>query len=365
MNIRETRDLELTKIIVHVIDKNEIKPLFSKNEISPNSLGIKVKGFIMDHIKKSVGNNDSKLAKFKDKHTKVQKHSNDILDDPDQNFIYSSQLIAQLLYNATPANATPGCIVVVLYKDLTTPELFLALIKLDKNDSILYEPNQNGDYELIHKGSTLPSPSKKTKLLKFATIRNTKDISDSEIDSKPSLIVLDKQSEEFSRFFYQTFLSAEFLLTDEHKSEKLMDGLSNFLEEGIGYDFDQRQNILSMFISRLEHGEEFNVDEAARQILSPYLNISTNTSVEPEHLIEKEIERLENSLMQEGMGDLNLVGIVTPKIVKNYLGVQKIRTQEGLFLKFPREMHEREQVKITPNPDGHGVDIVIKKVHLV
>lgn len=268
MNIRDTENITILRTIVHVIDKIQYqKAIISDNEIDLTTMDVEVHKFISDHIKKSVNNNESKLAKFSSPRTMVQALSNSILENPDVFFVHHSQRIAQHLYNNSPNNSTPGCLVIVLYSDTT--EDFLALIKLDKNDSILYEKNSNGDYELVRRGSTLPAPSKRTKLLKFATLRNTNEISEDELDTRPSLIILDSQAEEFTRFFFKTFLDSEFLLTDEHKSEKLMEGLSDFLRSSVDYSLDQKSTIMDSFADKLRNNEYFNVEEAGQQILSP------------------------------------------------------------------------------------------------
>ncbi|MGM1019246.1 MAG: hypothetical protein ACQEXV_01530 [Bacillota bacterium] len=354
MNIREANSLVILKTIVHVIDRTQHqRALLSDREVSLKSMDSEVKKFILNHIKKSIMNNESKMAKFKNKTTKVQVQANNIIKDPSKNFVHSSKLIAQYLYDKSPNNSTPGCIVAVLYTD--SKESFLALIKLDKNDSILYEENAQGDYELVHKGSTLPAPSKRTKLLKFATLRNTEIIEDEELDSRPGLIILDSQAEEFSRFFYKTFLESEFLLTDEHKSEKLMEGLNDFLKTSVDYSTSQKQQIRDGFAQRLNGKEEFNVEDAAQQILSPFLT---------EEFIVKEVKRLEDAALHKGMGDLKLKGVMTTKIMRKYFNIANIKTIEGVKLKFPIELLDT-QVMINDSEEGDGKDIIIKNVHIL
>jgi hypothetical protein len=257
-----------------------------------------------------------------------------------------------LLYNATPANATPGCIVVVIYTNST--ENFLGIIKLDKNDAIAYEENTNGFYELVYKGNSLPLPNKRNKLLKFATIRDTDTITEQEWDLKPGLIVLDKQVENLAQFFYRTFLEAQFLLTDDHKSEKLVDGLNLFLNSSVKYNFDQKQEILRSFGNRLMSNEELTVEDAGLQILAKY-----HTEEELMH----EVERLESLVLQAGMGDTNLRGVMTPKIEKQIFGIQKITTIEGVQISYPGELWGT-QVEIKESETGEGQDIFIKGVHI-
>lgn len=367
MNIRNVKELEMRKIIVHVIDQSKPQPSLSDNAINLSQIDSKVKGFILEHLKKSINNSESKLAKFESKTTSVQQQANKILEDAEKNFVHSSKLIAQRLHNKTPVKATPGCIVIVLYTDLESDESFLSLIKLDKNDSILYEANKNGDYELIYKGSTLPPPSNKTKLLKFATLRNTKEVSDVELLSKPSLIVLDKQVKGFSRFFYKDFLESEFLLTDEHKSEKLMEGIGKFLKESLEEDYarSDRWEIMRRFASRLENSEEFNVEEAASQILSPYLQKTGHTPEEIEYRIEQEVERLGSALLDVGMGDMNLRGVFSQSIEDRYFKTLKLKTEEGLFLRYPMEFSESGKLEITPIDENGLVSIHITDVRII
>lgn len=354
MNIRETGSIDLLKTIVHVIDQTkQTKALVSNAEIDMSKMDSKVKNFIQEHIRKSIRNGESKLAKFHARDTPVQKLSNLIIQNPEKYFVKNTQLIAQWLYNATPSNATPGCIVAVVYTNST--ENFLALIKLDKNDAISYEKNDQGYYELVYKGNALPFPSKKNKLLKFATIRNTITITDQEWDFKPGLIILDRQVEDFSRFFYKTFLNSEFLLTDEHKSEKLMDGLGKFFNTSPIYNFDQQQVILKSFGQRLMENEEFTVEEAAEQIFSSHFT--------DREFIQDEIIRLEDMVLRVGMGDTNLKGVMTDKIEKQIFGIKKIITMEGISLSFPNEMYGT-QVEIYDSKEGDGKDIKIKNVHI-
>ncbi|WP_175425098.1 nucleoid-associated protein [Paenibacillus nuruki] len=358
MNIREVSSLELLKVIVHVIDKQQSKPFFSQNDIELENMDEEVTSFIMNHIVASIDNNESKVAKFINKNTDVQNYANRIIKDAENQFVRSSQLIAQSLYKATPNNATTGCIVIVLYKETTSTEEFLALIKLDKNDAIFYEQNIiSGNYELVYKGSTLPSPSKRNKLLKFATLRNTETITDNQLDEKPSLVILDKQVKDFSRFFYQTFLSAEFLLTDEHKSEILLDGVKSFLKNSIDYKPSEQKSVLNAFIRKLENEEQFTVEEAAEQIFSLQLQLT------PE-LIQNEVQRLEQALRYEGMKELNLTGVITAKIKREYLDTQKIRTMEKIYVKYPTQF-DGTKVHLNDSEEGDGIDIIINNVHII
>ncbi|PKG23919.1 nucleoid-associated protein [Niallia nealsonii] len=339
--MREVGSIELLKGIVHVIDhKESSRAEKSQDEFDVKNLVPEINKFITEHIRTSVQNQESKLAKFENRQTRVQELINGMLQQPEVNFVKSSQLIANHLFAATPQSAAAGCIVVVEYTN--TLENLIAIIKLDKNDAIAYEKNNLGNYELILKGTSLPLPNKKSKLQKCAIIRDTTTITDLEWDTKPGLIVLDKQVADFSTFFYRDFLKSNFLLTDTHKSEKLMDGIVKYLNIDAKLDYHQQHTVLQSFGNKIINGEEFTVEEAALQILSPYYS-------HPEQLNDA-VEQLERVVMEQGMGDTVLKGAMTSKI-ESVLGIKKIKTTENILISFPSELLDTK-VRITDNEDG-------------
>ncbi|MGF9909420.1 hypothetical protein [Brevibacillus porteri] len=354
MNIRETGSIDILRAIVHVIDQQEhTKAQKSEFEIDVARMDPKVKDFIHQHIKLSIKNSESKLARYEQRATNVQRLANGIIQMPEQRFVENTQFIADWLFLATPANATPGCIVVVLYTNST--ENFLGIIKLDKNDAISYELNKAGYYELVPKGTTLPLPSRRNKLLKFAALRDSDTISDQEWTIKPGLIVLDKQVEDFSHFFYKKFLNAEFLLTDDHKSEKLMEGLSQYLKVAPDINLEQKQRIMKSFKEKLDNNEEFTVEDAAQHIFSAYYS-------DPEKL-QSALDALESTVIEVGMGDTNLKGVMTSRIEKRYFGTQRLHTLEDIHVSYPDETLGTTVV-IEPSKYGDGEDILIKNVHI-
>jgi len=116
----------------------------------------------------------------------------------------------------------------------------------------------------------------------------------------------------------------------------------------------QKTLVLKSFGNKIVNGEEFTVDEAARQILSPYF-------VEPKSL-EVEIERLERTVLEQGIGDTNLRGVMTQKIEK-MLGIIKYKTTENITIHVPSEYVDTK-VEIKPSEHGDGQDILIKDVHI-
>ncbi|MFS0603189.1 hypothetical protein [Peribacillus frigoritolerans] len=352
MNIRESGSIDILRVIVHVIDHQQhTQAEKSQSEINVSNMDSKVKTFITDHIRASIKNNESKLAKFESRKTFTQKAINGIIQDPDSNFVSNSKDIADILYSVTPASAAPGCIVITYYTN--SIETLVAIIKLDNNDAISYETNSSGTYELVLKGTALPLPSKSNKLQKCAIIRDTDTISEQEWETKPGLIVLDKQVSNFSLFFYQDFLKAQFLLTDSHKSEKLMDGVIKYLKI-TPLEHNQKHVVLQSFGSKIINGEEFTLDEAARQIFSPYISSQEE--------MDRVIEQLETIVLEQGIGDTSLKGVVTPRIEK-VLGIHKIKTLENIQLSIPSEYMDTK-VTIKPSQYGDGSDIFIKDVKI-
>ena len=353
MNIlRDTNKIDIIKVIVHVIDVHtDSQAQKSQQDIDISIIDPKVCEFINEHIGCSIKNNESRLSRFDQRGTNVQVLINEIIQDPEQKFINNTQILADTLFAVTPQTASPGCIVVVLYNN--SHEDLLAIIKLDKGEAVSYE-FVNGSYGLVVAGNALPIASKSSKLHKFAVARDTDTITDQEWDNKPGLIVLDKQVASFSLFFYKQFLAAEFLLTDEHKSEKLILGLKQYLRSTPDVDLNEQTRIINSFGSKIINNEEFTVDEAARQILSPYFTEQGS--------LEDEVERLERTVLAQGIGDINLRGASNGKIEK-MLGIHKLKTTENITINFPTEYLGTKLI-VTDSDYGDGKDILIKDVHI-
>lgn len=353
MNIRSTDTIEILNVIVHVIDHQQHNNAeVSQSELNVDNLDEKIKGFIVEHIRASILNAESKLAKFDNRTTNVQSYINEILNDPLNYFVRNSQDISRVLFSVTPPIARPGCMVLVRYSN--SLEELIAIIKLDKNDAIAYEENDYGTYELVLKGTTLPLPSKTSKLQKCAIVRSSETISNQEWDTKPALVVLDKQVADFSLFFYREFLKSNFLLTDSHKSEKLMDGIVSYLRINSDITHAQKHVVLQSFGSKIINGEEFTIEEASRQIFSPYYDNEEN--------LLRVVEQVERIVLEHGIGDTNLRGQVTPKIEKA-LGIKKVKTTENIQISFPSE-HMNTLVKIETIPNSDKSNIIISNVHI-
>ena len=350
--IKDTNEINITKVIVHVIDvQQHAQAEKSQNNINVNSMDSKVQDFIKEHIRYSVNNNESRLARFEQRGTNVQFLINQMILDPQAEFVINSKRLADELFAVTPATATPGCIVIVLFDN--NHEDMLAIIKLDKNEAISYELN-NGIYDLVIRGNALPLPTRQSKLHKFALVRNTDTISDEEWDSKPGLIVLDKQVASFSLFFFKEFLNAQFLLTNAHKSEKFMEGVVKYLKSSPELELLERVSVMQRLGDKIIDNEEFTVDDAARQVLSTVYK-------EPE-LLESEVAKLERVVLEQGIGDTNLRGENTTKVEK-LLGTIKIKTMENIIISVPRE-HYDVKIEIKDSENGEGKDIIIKSVQI-
>lgn len=83
-----------------------------------------------------------------------------------------------------------------------------------------------------------------------------------------------------------------------------------------------------------------------------------------EEFVLGELERLEYSVRHKGIGDLNLKGVMNPKIMKKYFNTVNIKTVEGLKLRYPREMNGT-QVKIIPIENSQSSNIIIEGIHII
>lgn len=355
-SIRETGSIELIKVIIHVIDhKNNDQAQISPVDINVSTLPPKIRNFIKEHIRTSIDNNESKLAKFTHRGTVVQDLINEMIVDPQQFFVAHSQQIANSLFESTPATASSGCLIVSIYSN--TIETFAAIIKLDKHDSFTFtQKSKSAPIELLVDGNGVPNPDRNSKLHKIAIIRNTDVITDEELPSKPGLLILDKQVSDFSQYFYQDFLDAEFLMSNARKSEKLIVGISKYLKEVPELDTIQGFQIVQTYGRKIYAREEFTVDESARQIFSPFFE------GKPERL-NQVVQNLETALLVEGIGDNNLRGEMTSKI-ERLLGFKKIKTRENVYIRIPAEIFATK-VEITDSINTDGQDILIKDVHLI
>jgi hypothetical protein len=352
--IRETGSIELLKVIVHIIDHHNSQAADkSQADIIVNTMNVKVKTFIQEHIRLSIQNNDSRLAKYTIRETVVQNLVNDIIIDPNQHFIINSQHIADSLFKVLPKTATPGCIIIALYTNVL--EHFIAIIKLDKHDNFAYQHKPNGSIDLEFRGTGLPSPDKRSRLHKLAVLRSTNNITDQQWDTKPGLLILDKQVADFSKFFYESFLESTFLMSDATKSEKLISGLDKYLKTVPELSVVENFNIVQSYGRKIINREEFTIDESAKQIFSPFFenNIVRLNAV---------VEGLEQALINEGIGDNNLRGEITPKI-ERLLGFKRIRTTEKILISVPSDQFNTK-VEITDSRFGDGKDILIKNIHL-
>ena len=342
MDMRNNNNLIINKAILHILNNKE--EVISLNEFLLE-LTPKTTKLFENHIKNSINDEGTRIAKFKNKINVIRQHCENILDyNDDENFIKSSQEIACQLYDSMKKrNISSTNFVVCLY---TTDEgSFIALLKMDFSDVIETEIKDiHGKLKiaLIIKEQGVPSDKQKLQKCVFVKKYVEEDVYD--------IILLDKQAKQANKdelvanFFIEDFLHSELAKTDKDLIRSFKRETEQFFESSYCSNIDRLEETKNLLVSTLRTTEIMDV------------NAFSNTIFGTDEKLKEDYK----SIISEKIGDFSFN--IDKEWVGNHLKKKVYKTNTGVKIDIDVDTAEDPNSFEIINNDNNTYNIIIKNV---
>lgn len=339
MELRRVNDIDIKKIVLHVLDKNSEEPLLNEQEVE---LTGPVLEFIGGHLIKLLADEDNIKAKFFNERGVVYSEVHKSLADEDF-FISSSQLIAGYLFRVIKQyDALPSCdLVCVNFLAEGTPAF--AIIKLDYQRSIEHAIDYIEDrfqIQLAFQETALPDVRQKIACGAVMMLPNT-DYYD--IVAVERIVKgLDGEPIEF---FIKEFLQANRVVDHIDKTKLFHKNMENWLRKNVRNEMDKAIGIREDLQDIYRNSVDVNVQEIANDI------------IDDTEKREKFIESME------------VVGFDTEEpfeldkhFIEKKLKSKSVRTDTGFVIRGVTDLYlDPSKFEIKYNGDG-TVNYIIKNV---
>jgi len=266
----------IKKICAHELDLNSEAAIKTNRVISIPSTNYKVIDFFVDHIEGSINAKHTKVGKFKNVNVDVYVNCLELFNNisSDQKLIdVSGEMADSLLIEMKKIGSkSNGTLLFIIYERTELQQQYLAILKMDKNDGIQYD-QQNNTFNIQE--DILPGVNEK--LHKCAFIKLKGDL----INEDVQLWVLDKQQskDHVSKYFMDSFLGAIPKIDDKRMTLIVDETISEFIMDNNTIpNQNDRLKFLNSMEGVLTSGNNIDLENKLEELLEPYIEGEANTS---------------------------------------------------------------------------------------
>lgn len=329
----EEKQLEIQKIIVHILDNNLEIPVLSEGE---HPLEDDIKEFLEKHIVRILNDGSLRPARFNEGHNRVK----DICISYNLNtFIEDTKELSEILFDLIKINPDipPADILFSIF--IYEGKNYLGIFKLNYRTSYIHNIDQIDEKtvnSIVKQKTSLPNSNQKVDECVLIDLSNL-DIN-----------LVEKEYEINGEKMY--YLSRLFLKCGSKSSEKekvkiLTKTTKAFLETNFQGDYEKVGEAKKAVAESLKTKEEIDIEDVANSMFK------NNTEMKKEYIDTMEKEGLEEKSFK-----------VNEKIQKRNFRKQKIVTDTGIEINVPIEFfNDKERIEFINNPDG-TVSIVLKQI---
>jgi hypothetical protein len=342
MDMRNLNNLNINKVILHILNSKEDKVFLNDFELD---LLPQLNDLFRKHIKNSINDESTRIAKFQNEINVVREHSQRILDNPEKNFIPSSKEIAKYLYESMKSNPniSSANFVVCLYS--TDEGTFIALLKMDFSEIIETEVQTVGDKTKINvlvKGAGIPNDKQRLQKCVFYKNYNAADDYD--------IILLDKQAlksnkhDLIAEFFVSNFLHCELAKTSRDATRNFKAQTERFIARNFSDDVEKQDELRNLLVSTLKTSDNVNVISFAETAFG------NNDALKDKY----------KELISEKIGDFTFE--IDKNWVRDNIKRKKYKTNTGVEINIDVETSSNpDKFRIIKN-DDETYDITIKNI---
>ncbi|MGO1367794.1 MAG: nucleoid-associated protein [Senegalia sp. (in: firmicutes)] len=329
----DIKDLEINKMIVHILDNNLEIPVLSEVE---HPIDEDIEEFLEKHILKVFTDGSLRPARFNDGENVVK----DIIVNYNlHSFVDDTKKLAEILFNIIKVNVDipPADVIfsVFTYED----RKYFAIFKMNYRNSYIHNVDRQDDKtinSIIKQRTSLPNESQRIDECVLIDL-TTLDIK-----------LLEKDYEINGEKIY--YLSRIYLKCNSKRSEKekikvLNKTTQNFLENNYEGDFEKVGQAKKAVAKSLEENDRIDIESVARDVFKSDID----NKKEYMSIMEKEG-------LNEGKFE------VSEKLKRQNFKKQKIVTDTGIEIKVPIEFFDdKGKIEFVNNTDG-TISIVLKQI---
>lgn len=344
MNMRNVSELAIEKVIIHILNNREENPTLID---FPLELTNDIYSLFEKHIKNSINDESTRIAKFDGDINVVKECCKSIIKSPDNNFVPKSKEIAKYLFDIMKNNnnISPANFAVCIYS--INNEKNIALLKMDFSKLIQTKVENIGDKKKKIKVivSSNGIPNNKQKLQKCVFIRPDDPKNDYDIILLDRQAIKSKKDDMVANFFSNAFLHCKLTKTDRDNTRMFKAYTQKFIEKNYSDNVAKSEDIRSHLFSTLKSAEEVNIKSFAEEVFSD------NEDKKKEYI----------SYISENLGDFKFN--IDKSWVNTYIRRKRIKTNTNVEINIDFETSEdKEKFDIKKHENDDKVDIIIKNV---
>jgi hypothetical protein len=337
--MRNIKQVEIIKAVIHVIDNDMEEPVFNEAELQIND---DINEFLIKHITKSSSDEEAKCAVFLEEKSVIKVISQNILNNFDS-FLENSKEIARHFFNSirNNPNIPSGDLIVCLFN--CEYGITLGIMKLDYNKTYIHSIDYVNDkmvINIIPQMIGLPDTGKRLQKCAFVNFQN----------EECELLVLDRHLKkdndiEDDSYFLKDVLNCCIISDRRDITKSVLETSENWIRQNIKDNADKAERARSVISRVIKSDDVVNVETIAHHAFG-------NDEALKENFL--------NALKESGIEGKEL--LVDREWAEKKLKRKRLKIDKDMELYIDSEAYEdSDRFQIKRNGDG-TIDIVIKHV---
>ncbi|HHV30535.1 nucleoid-associated protein [Acetivibrio mesophilus] len=334
--------INIKRAIIHVLDKEANEPMLNEFELGIDD---DIHYFLEKHITRSLGDDESRKAVFKNGRNIIKEVCQKIFIDNDY-FIEGSKEIARQLFKAMKTNSSISStdLIICIYEE--NDEESVAILKMDYTVSFIHEVELvDNKFKISIKKQDISLPGVNQRIQKCAFIRAEQEVGDYDLIILDNQISKKNQEEPIAQFFLQTFLGADLLLDSKTCTRIFKKETENWIRNKAKEGETSIEVVREFVNEAIRKEDEIDLDSFSSKVFSNKVD-----------------------LRDEYISTMKEKGLTSDKFevdrewVERKLSKIRLKTESDIELVIDYEQYnDREKFEIVKNPDGTR-NIIIKNI---
>lgn len=331
-------NIEIKKVIVHILDNNLPHPVLSELE---HPLNKEVNDYLQKHLQKILISDELSKCTFNGVNNITKQLCKEISDD-EGNFQSNTAKMANRFFEIMTRNIDICAADLVVCLLTINGMRHLGIIKFNyQNSYIHYTENQKSMRlnTILKQKTTLPSDNQK---VSECAIINLEDFNIQLIEKKCN--IEGKMSYYFSLYFFNSSAS----MSNREKFKIFNKVTEQYTNEIFDSDFEKSSEMKSVIANCINESDEIDIDIVADTMFSRNANLR-----------DSYIDKIEKS----GLNEKTI--LIDGKVAEKRFKKQRLETDNGIEINFPVSYYnDKNIIDFINNPDG-TISILIKNVNRV
>lgn len=337
--MRNIRDVEILKAVIHIVDSSLEEPILNDFELEIND---EINEFLVRHIQRSTSDDEAKCAEFNEGRNVIKETAGDIINNFDS-FLENSKEIARYFFRLMKSNSNipSGDIVVCLFH--CEYGITLGILKLDYNKTYIHGIDYIDDKMVINilpQMIGLPGAGQKLQKCAFINFEN----------NECEILVLDKQGKKDSEtgiagYLLNDLLNCSIIRDKRDTTKNLITTSEKWIRENLKDNADKAEQVRSVVAKSIKSDDVINIEAMAH------------------HAFDKQPELKDNyisALKEVGVDEREIA--VDREWAEKKLKRKKLKIDKDIEIYIDSQAYEdTDRFEIKRNGDG-TINILIKHV---